>query len=151
MKNAKLTSPTTGRKMISNMQHTSSFAGTATLKKLKQLSEFIIIISEKKNSFDISYTKSNSIKLLSSSLEIGKWLATLKSSEVPTSKHSHGLMRCNSETHLWFRRDRLYMNKDHQIVVTITIEDEQTTIISLPDLEAGVFCLRNWHYKHLNF
>lgn len=34
--------------MISNMQHTSSFAGTATLKKLKQLSEFIIIISEKK-------------------------------------------------------------------------------------------------------
>lgn len=37
--------------MISNMQHTSSFAGTATLKKLKQLSEFIIIISEKKKFF----------------------------------------------------------------------------------------------------
>lgn len=149
MKNAKLTRPTTGRKMISNMQHTSSFAGTATLKKLKQLSRVYYYYFREKNSFDISYTKS--IKLLSSSLEIGKWLATLKSSEVPTSKHSHGLMWCNSETHLWLRRDRLYMNKDHQIVVTITIEDEQTTTVSLPDLEAGVFCLRNWHYKHLNF
>ena len=51
MKNAKLTYPTTGRKTISNTQHISRFIGTAILKKLKVLSEFIITVLEEKNLF----------------------------------------------------------------------------------------------------
>lgn len=45
MENAKLTCPTTGWKIISNTQHAFRFTGTAML---KHLSEFIIIVLEKK-------------------------------------------------------------------------------------------------------
>lgn len=49
METVKLTHPTRGRKIIGNTQGTSMFIGTAMLKKLKKLSEFITtFLGEKK-------------------------------------------------------------------------------------------------------
>lgn len=52
------------------------FIGTAMLKKLKKLLEFITTFlgEKKKKPFDISYIKFNSKELLNSSLEISKCL-----------------------------------------------------------------------------